>query len=118
MTTNDFPDRQMVQLRLSVEIVEFDLTHATVKLSVLDKRNREPADGSNKKLYQPTATNLKMTLPELHIFLRALMEFKGPLEVTTPDMNRVREPGDDHDEFGGASFLSDQALYRTTEAAE
>lgn len=106
----------MAELRMSVEIVEFDLTHVRVKIAVLGERKTDGDEGHNtKRLYQSTASTLRMTLIELHIFLRALMEFKGPLEVTTPDLLRgVRE------EEGGdrSSFRGDEIFYESTEAAE
>lgn len=107
----------MAELRLSVEIVEFDLTHVRVKLSVLGKRKSDaPQHPDAKKLYQHSAPTLKMTLIELHIFLRALLEFKGPLELTTPDMTRDRG-ADEAETDSSTSFLAEEPFY-SNEAAE
>ena len=114
----------MAELRLAVEIVEFDLTHVRVKVSVLGKRQSDKTEAATtKKLYQPSASTLRMTLIELHIFLRALLEFKGPLEVTTPDLLRDELPkgqGEDKTDYEiPSSFLSDEPFFEgSSEAAE
>lgn len=109
----------MVQLKLSVEIVEFDLTHATIAMTVLNKRNRDGLGGGLAEPgKQPNSANLKMTLPELHIFLRAMLEFNGPLEVTTPDLDRSDEADDISNNEEETSFLEDKVLFGPSEAAE
>ena len=111
----------MAELRLAVEIVEFDLTHVRVKVSVLGKRQSDKSEAATtKKLYQPSSSTLRMTLIELHIFLRALLEFKGPLEVTTPDLLRDELPaGEEKTDYEiPSSFLSDEPFFEGSEAAE
>ncbi|MGI9415298.1 MAG: hypothetical protein ACR2PM_16610 [Hyphomicrobiales bacterium] len=81
----------MAQLKMSVDISEFDLTHVTVKMVVLDKRGRSTVDAAELNGgFLPSSGELRMTLPELHIFLRALLEFKGPIELTTPARDRKK----------------------------
>ncbi len=112
----------MTELRLSVEIVEFDLTHVRVKVTVLGKRKADEADNPSKaRAPQSTSSTLRMTLIELHIFLRALLEFKGPIDLTTPDLLKVRESGQTDkrdDEDLASSFLSDEPFFGGVEAAE
>jgi len=75
----------MAQLKLCLDVIDYELTHVTVLLSVLDKRDQSRLDNVGRDgEYEPSAAQLRMTLPELHIFTRALVGFDGPLEVTTP----------------------------------
>jgi hypothetical protein len=74
----------MTQLRLCLDVVDYELTHVTVLLTVLDKRNDE-REGGGRAHFASTA-RLRMTLPELHTLTRALTTYKGPLEVVTPMM--------------------------------
>jgi hypothetical protein len=81
----------MVQLRLLVDIVAFDLTHVYLMLDVLNKRveDVESVDELVSSYAQKHAI-LKFTLPECHVFLRALREFHGLIEVTTPVLEEAR----------------------------
>ena len=95
----------MAQLKMSVDIKEFDLTHVIVKMAVLDKRGRSTMEKAGPDGdFVPSSAELRMTLPELHIFLRALLEFKGPIELTTPTRDRKKAA-----EAGGTreTFLDD-----------
>lgn len=81
----------MVQLRLLTDIVGFDLTHIYLKLDVLDKPD------PNADMLQERSVGhangqavLKLTMPECHVFLRALREFHGLIEVTTPVLEEAK----------------------------
>lgn len=81
----------MAQLRLLTDIVGFDLTHVYLMLHVLDKRS-DGRDADAERL-SPRADNqsfLRMTLPECHVFLRALREFNGLIELTTPVLEEAK----------------------------
>jgi hypothetical protein len=68
------------------DIVGFDLTHVYLMLQVIDKRgdaHELPSNPENQAV-------LRMTLPECHVFLRALREFNGLIEVTTPVLEEAR----------------------------
>lgn len=75
----------MVQLRLLTDIVAFDLTHIYLMLDVL----REDEEGASINPARK-ASVLKLTLPECHVFLRALREFHGLIEVTTPVLEEAK----------------------------
>ena len=79
----------MAQLRLLTDIVGFDLTHVYLMLHVLDKRG----EGRDDYVEGPHAENqsfLRLTLPECHVFLRALREFNGLIELTTPVLEEAK----------------------------
>jgi len=81
----------VAQLRLLTDIVGFDLTHVYLMLHVLDKRNDGRDDTVERLL--PNAENqtfLRLTLPECHVFLRALREFNGLIELTTPVLEEAK----------------------------
>ena len=81
----------MAQLRLLTDIVGFDLTHVYLMLHVLDKRSDGRDDYAER--LSPHADNqsfLRMTLPECHVFLRALREFNGLIELTTPVLEEAK----------------------------
>ena len=81
----------MTQLRLLTDIVGFDLTHVYLMLHVLDKRN-DGRDDTVERM-SPNAENqtfLRLTLPECHVFLRALREFNGLIELTTPVLEEAK----------------------------
>jgi len=73
------------------DIVGFDLTHVYLMLHVLDKRSDGRDDTVERLL--PNAENqtfLRLTLPECHVFLRALREFNGLIELTTPVLEEAK----------------------------
>jgi hypothetical protein len=79
----------VAQLRLLTDIVGFDLTHVYLMLHVLDKRG----EGRDDYVERPHAENqsfLRLTLPECHVFLRALREFNGLIELTTPVLEEAK----------------------------
>ena len=81
----------MAQLRLLTDIVGFDLTHVYLMLHVLDKRSEGREDYAEQ--LSPHSENqsfLRLTLPECHVFLRALREFNGLIELTTPVLEEAR----------------------------
>lgn len=81
----------MAQLRLLTDIVGFDLTHVYLMLHVLDKRS-DGRDDTVERM-SPHAENqtfLRLTLPECHVFLRALREFNGLIELTTPVLEEAK----------------------------
>jgi hypothetical protein len=81
----------VAQLRLLTDIVGFDLTHVYLMLHVLDKRS-DGRDDYPERL-SPHAENqsfLRLTLPECHVFLRALREFNGLIELTTPVLEEAK----------------------------
>jgi hypothetical protein len=81
----------VAQLRLLTDIVGFDLTHVYLMLHVLDKRSDGRDDTVERLL--PNAENqtfLRLTLPECHVFLRALREFNGLIELTTPVLEEAK----------------------------
>jgi hypothetical protein len=81
----------MVQLRLLVDIVAFDLTHVYLMLDVLNKRAEEVESVDELvSSYAQKHAILKFTLPECHVFLRALREFHGLIEVTTPVLEEAK----------------------------
>jgi hypothetical protein len=73
------------------DIVGFDLTHVYLMLHVLDKRSDGRDDYAER--VSPHADNqsfLRLTLPECHVFLRALREFNGLIELTTPVLEEAK----------------------------
>jgi hypothetical protein len=81
----------VVQLRLLTDIVGFDLTHVYLMLHVLDKRGEGSANHAERQ--SPHSENqslLRLTLPECHVFLRALREFNGLIELTTPVLEEAK----------------------------
>lgn len=81
-----------VQLRLMTDIVGFDLTHVYLMLDVLDKRGEDRNDLEQRASSQKHSL-LRLTLPECHIFLRALREYNGQdgaIEVTTPVLEEAK----------------------------
>lgn len=71
----------MSQLNIGVEIRDFDLDHMGFSLSVLD--------ASKKR--QASEAYLRMTLLELHVFLKALRAAEEDIELTTYDSNGVNK---------------------------
>ena len=80
----------MAQLRLLTDIVGFDLTHVYLMLHVLDKRSDGRDDYERLSPHADNQTFLRMTLPECHVFLRALREFNGLIELTTPVLEEAK----------------------------
>jgi hypothetical protein len=81
----------VAQLRLLTDIVGFDLTHVYLMLHVLDKRSEGREDYVER--LSPHSDNqsfLRLTLPECHVFLRALREFDGLIELTTPVLEEAK----------------------------
>lgn len=76
----------MVQLRMMADIVAFDLTHVYLALDVLSSEEEEGQLSNTQK----KQAILRFTLPECHVFLRALREFQGLIEVTTPVLEEAR----------------------------
>jgi hypothetical protein len=79
----------VAQLRLLTDIVGFDLTHVYLMLHVLDKRS-DGRDGERLSSQADNQSFLRMTLPECHVFLRALREFNGLIELTTPVLEEAK----------------------------
>jgi hypothetical protein len=84
-----------VQLRLMTDIVGFDLTHVYLMLDVLDKRSEDRSDFESRPAVPSGQKHslLRLTLPECHIFLRALREFngaEGSIDVTTPVLEEAK----------------------------
>ena len=77
----------MVQLRMMADIVAFDLTHVYLALDVLSSAGEE---GELSTAAPKKQAVLRFTLPECHVFLRALREFHGLIEVTTPVLEEAR----------------------------
>jgi hypothetical protein len=71
----------MSNLNIGIEIRDFDLERMGFSLSVLD-------DSKNR---QASEAYLRMTLPELDAFLKALRAARGEIEVTTYDSNGVNK---------------------------
>jgi len=73
------------------DIVGFDLTHVYLMLHVLDKRS-DGRDDTVERLppHAENQTFLRLTLPECHVFLRALREFNGLIELTTPVLEEAK----------------------------
>jgi hypothetical protein len=80
-------ERDVVQLRMMADIVAFDLTHVYLALDVL---NSEGGEGELSTAAPKKQAILRFTLPECHVFLRALREFHGLIEVTTPVLEEAR----------------------------
>jgi hypothetical protein len=80
-------ERDVVQLRMMADIVAFDLTHVYLALDVL---NSEGGEGELSAAAPKKQAILRFTLPECHVFLRALREFHGLIEVTTPVLEEAR----------------------------
>ncbi len=79
----------MIQLRILADIVAFDLTHVYLMLDVLDQQSGDDAVMQPASFSQKHSI-LKLTLPQCHVFLRALREFHGLIEVTTPVLEEAR----------------------------
>jgi hypothetical protein len=80
----------VVQLRILADIVGFDLTHVYLMLDVLGKGEPDAAQPPASGYAQRNAV-LRLTLPECHVFLRALREFHGLIEVTTPVLEEAKK---------------------------
>src|SRR5688572_13622829 len=61
---------------------------------MLDVIDRHGGDGEEMEArpsaYSQKHSILKLTLPQCHVFLRALREFHGLIEVTTPVLEEAR----------------------------
>jgi hypothetical protein len=79
----------VIQLRILADIVAFDLTHVYLMLDVLDQQSGDDAVMQPASFSQKHSI-LKLTLPQCHVFLRALREFHGLIEVTTPVLEEAR----------------------------
>jgi hypothetical protein len=79
----------VIQLRILADIVAFDLTHVYLMLDVLDQQSGDDAVVQPASFSQKHSI-LKLTLPQCHVFLRALREFHGLIEVTTPVLEEAR----------------------------
>ena len=71
----------MSTLNIGVEIRDFDLERMGFSLSVLDESKKR----------QASEAYLRMTLPELDAFIRALKAAGGEIELTTYDSNGVNK---------------------------
>ena len=71
----------MSSLNIGIEIRDFDLERMGFSLSVLDESKKR----------QASEAYLRMTLPELDVFLRALKNTDGEIDLTTYDSNRVNK---------------------------
>ncbi|HYN00030.1 MAG TPA: hypothetical protein VET25_09815, partial [Aestuariivirgaceae bacterium] len=81
----------VVQLRLLTDIVAFDLTHVYLMLDVLDRHGEDSEEmEARPSAYSQKHSILRLTLPECHVFLRALREFHGLIEVTTPLLEKAK----------------------------
>jgi hypothetical protein len=104
----------MVQLKLLVDIVAFDLTHVYLMLDVVSNRTEEEEEDSVAQLVSAQAQKhavLKFTLPECHVFLRALREFHGLIEVTTPvleEAKRIKSQRAAHSNGGSENIAQDE----------
>jgi hypothetical protein len=98
----------VVQLRILADIVGFDLTHVYLMLDVLGKG--EPDEQERSASGSQRNAVLRLTLPECHVFLRALREFHGLIEVTTPVLEEAKKlktvPGDSLPSDNGAPVES------------
>jgi hypothetical protein len=81
----------VVQLRLLTDIVAFDLTHVYLMLDVIDRHGGDGEEmEARPSAYSQKHSILRLTLPECHVFLRALREFHGLIEVTTPLLEKAK----------------------------
>ena len=71
----------MSSLNIGIEIRDFDLERMGFSLSVLDESKKR----------QASEAYLRMTLPELDAFLRALKGSDGEIDLTTYDSNGVNK---------------------------
>jgi hypothetical protein len=71
----------MSSLNIGIEIRDFDLERMGFSLSVLDESKKR----------QASEAYLRMTLPELDAFLRALKNTEGEIDLTTYDSNGVNK---------------------------
>jgi hypothetical protein len=71
----------MSSLNIGIEIRDFDLERMGFSLSVLDESKKR----------QASEAYLRMTLPELDTFLRALKGSDGEIDLTTYDSNGVNK---------------------------
>jgi hypothetical protein len=71
----------MPSLNIGIEIRDFDLERMGFSLSVLDESKKR----------QASEAYLRMTLPELDAFLRALKDTDGEIDLTTYDSNGVNK---------------------------
>lgn len=79
----------MVQIRLLLDVVAFDLTHVMVYMEVMDKRG-EYRGRDRSQTFAPSAAHLRMTLSECAIFVRALRNHDD-IELTTPVLEASRQ---------------------------
>jgi len=73
------------------DIEASDLTHVYLTLKVWDTGG-ELAEGGEDRAAAATQTPgvLRLTLPQCHVLLRALGEFEGLIELTTPVMEEAK----------------------------
>ena len=71
----------MSKLNIGIEIRDFDLERMGFSLSVLD----------DSKKRQASEAYLRMTLPELNSFIKALKRADDDIELTTYDSNGVNK---------------------------
>jgi hypothetical protein len=71
----------MSSLNLGIEIRDFDLERMGFSLSVLDESRKR----------QASEAYLRMTLLELHAFMKALRAAHGEIELATYDSNGVNK---------------------------
>lgn len=69
----------MAKLNLAIDIRDFDLERMGFSVSVLDESRKR----QNSEAY------LRMTLPELNSFLKALKAAREEIELTSLENNRV-----------------------------
>lgn len=82
-------ERDVVQLKMLADIVAFDLTHVYLALDVLSSKEDED-EGELSAIAPRKPAILRFTLPQCHVFLRALREFHSLIEVTTPVLEEAR----------------------------
>ena len=114
----------MVQLRMMADIVAFDLTHVYLALDVLSSQEEEDA-GQLSAVAPKKPAILRFTLPECHVFLRALREFHGLIEVTTPVLEEAKRlkarngaPANGRHSAGGEETSLDGIIERLTVGEE
>jgi hypothetical protein len=71
----------MSKLNIGIEIRDFDLERMGFSLAVLDETKKR----------QASEAYMRMTLPELSIFLKALRSARDDIEIMTYDTNGVNK---------------------------
>jgi hypothetical protein len=86
-----FIEATMTDLKLCVDLVDFELMHVTVVIQVMDAPGNEPERPvTGFSHFQETDGGIRMTLTEANAFIQALSLSPG-IDITTPFKERTNK---------------------------